>query len=63
MMRRSPRATCCLAALACCLVLPTALAASAAGPQTPTAANASFAFKLLRQLAKDQPRNNIFISP
>ncbi len=56
MMRRSPRAICCLAALACCLVLPTAFAASAA-------ANASFAFKLLGQLAKDQPRGNIFISP
>jgi len=46
-----------------CLAISASLAASQPGPQTPAAANAAFAFKLLRQLAKDQPRGNIFISP
>jgi serpin B len=45
------------------LALTTALAASPTGPPTPAAANAAFAFKLLHQLAQDQPRANILISP
>jgi serine protease inhibitor len=39
------------------------VAASLADQQKLAAANNGFAFKLLRQLAKDQPSTNIFISP
>ena len=39
------------------------LAASPADQQRLASANIGFAFKLLRQLAKDQPGANIFISP
>ncbi len=38
-------------------------AASPTDEQTLAAANNGFAFKLLKQLAKDQPATNIFISP
>ena len=38
-------------------------AASLADQQELAAANNGFAFKLLKQLAKDQPVTNIFISP
>jgi serine protease inhibitor len=37
--------------------------ASLAGHQGPASATKTFAFKLLKQLAKDQPNANIFISP
>ncbi|MFO1476818.1 MAG: serpin family protein [Verrucomicrobiota bacterium] len=40
-----------------------ARAAGSADQQKLAAANNSFAFKLLKQLAKDQPGTNIFISP
>ena len=38
-------------------------AASPADQQRLASANIGFAFKLLKQLAKDQPGTNIFISP
>ena len=38
-------------------------AASPADQQRLASANVGFAFKLLKQLTKDQPGTNIFISP
>lgn len=48
-----------IAFLPCLLVQ----AASPADQQNLTSANANFAFKLLKQLSKEQPGTNIFISP
>ena len=53
----------CIITAGLCVIGFGALAASEADQQKLASANAGFAFKLLKEISKEQPGTNIFISP